>query len=126
MQPHILIIEDNQQLAESLLDILELDAYQLTLKMTGREGLQTALETHPDLIILDIHMPDLNGYQVYQRLQEDAWGKQAKIIVLTASETTENIAKNINLAREYVLFKPEISVTALREAVRERLSTPTA
>jgi two-component system copper resistance phosphate regulon response regulator CusR len=122
MAAHILIIEDNHQLAESLVDILEVDDYTITTEMTGRAGLDTALSTHPDLIILDIHLPDLDGYRIYQRLQQDDWGKKAKILVLTASESLENIAKNINIPVDFVLFKPDISVSDLRTVVKERLS----
>lgn len=99
-----------------------MDDYEVTVTHSGHNGLETALQTHPDLIILDIKMPDMNGYQVYERLQADAWGKQAKVLVLTASESLENIAKNINLPRNYVLFKPEVSVEALREIVATRIT----
>ena len=122
MKKHVLIIEDDHNLADTLEDILIMDVYEVTVTHSGHNGLETALQTHPDLIILDIKMPDMNGYQVYERLQADAWGKQAKVLVLTASESLENIAKNINLPRNYVLFKPEVSVEALREIVATRIT----
>tara|TARA_B100001146_G_C16019682_1_gene364522 strand:- start:25 stop:396 length:372 start_codon:yes stop_codon:yes gene_type:complete len=122
MKKHVLIIEDDHNLADTLEDILIMDDYEVTVTHSGHNGLETALQTHPDLIILDIKMPDMNGYQVYERLQADAWGKQAKVLVLTASESLENIAKNINLPRNYVLFKPEVSVEALREIVATRIT----
>lgn len=121
MKQTLLIIEDNHDLAESLSDILE-EEYVVTVAMSGKEGLEKALTLHPDLIILDIRMPDMNGYQVHQRLQADTWGKDAKILILTASESLENIAKNINLPTKYILFKPEVSVEELRERVRARLA----
>ncbi len=122
MKKHVLIIEDDHNLADTLEDILIMDDYEVTVTHSGQNGLETALQTHPDLIILDVKMPDMNGYQVYERLQADAWGKQAKVLVLTASESLENIAKNINLPRNYVLFKPEVSVEALREIVATRIT----
>jgi CheY-like chemotaxis protein len=123
MKKRILIIEDNHDLAESLVDILEVDDYEVTVKMSGKEGLAAALEIHPDLIILDIHMPGMNGYQVYRHLQRDDWGKGANVMILTASESTETIAKNINIPVEQVLFKPEISVPDLRSEIARRLTS---
>lgn len=122
MSKKILIIEDNHDLADSLIDILSINDYQVTATMSGQEGLETAFRIHPDLIILDIRMPDMNGYQVFQKLQNDDWGKNVKVLVLTASESLENISKNIQLPRKYILFKPEISVKQLRDKVISRLS----
>lgn len=122
MKADILIIEDDRDLADSLSDILSINEYKVTIYHTGKQGLAAALENHPDLIILDIKLPDMNGYQVYEKLQLDTWGKTAKIMVLTASESLDNISKNINLSREYVLFKPEVSVEELRNAIAKRLA----
>lgn len=121
MKERILIIEDNHDLAESLVDILEVDDYEVIVKMSGKEGLACALETHPDLIILDIHMPGMNGYQVYDQLKKDSWGKAANILVLTASESIDTIAKNIDIPKKQVLFKPDISVPTLRAEIAHQL-----
>lgn len=123
MSQHILIIEDDRHLAESISDILSLDDYEVTVTHTGVDGLRTAIESHPDLIILDIKMPDMNGYEVFEKLQLDSWGKNAKVLVLTASESLENIAKNIRLPRHHVLFKPEVSIEELRAKVAERIQS---
>ena len=122
MSNHILIIEDDQVLAASLEDIFEHDAYNVTVCHSGHDGLATALAEQPDLIILDIKMPDMNGYQVYEKLRSDSWGATAKVIVLTASESLDNIAKNIDLPREDILFKPQISVTELQQTIAQKLS----
>jgi two-component system, OmpR family, response regulator len=113
MKPHILVIEDNKHLAESLVDVLSVGGYETHVCGSGREGLDYALQNQPHLIILDIMLPDMSGYNVFHKLRETDWGKTAKIIVLTASESIDNIAKNINLPKELVLFKPEVSVETL-------------
>ena len=122
MASSILIIEDNHHLSDALEDILSLDNYTVTVANSGRDGLEKALELHPDLIILDIKMPDMDGYHVFQKIRQDSWGKKAAVLVLTASESIENISKNIDLPIKYVLFKPEVSVQQIREAVSERLT----
>jgi DNA-binding response OmpR family regulator len=109
----ILIIEDSPYLAESLVDMIKIKGYLPITAPTGKEGVAMALSKKPDLILLDIRLPDIDGYEVFRRIREDDWGKDAKIMVLTASESTENISKNINLPAELILFKPDWSVKDL-------------
>ena len=80
-----------------------------------------AIEHQPDLILLDIRLPDIDGYEVYRRIRENDWGKDSNIMVLTASESTENISKNIDLPTDLILFKPEWSVPDLLERIEEQL-----
>lgn len=117
MKPHILVIEDNIHLAESLTDVLSEGGYEIYVCHSGREGLEYALSKQPELIILDIMLPDISGYVVFHKIRETEWGKAAKILILTASESIENIAKNVNLPKELVLFKPEVSVEVLLKKV---------
>lgn len=106
----VLVIEDSQYLAESLVDALELHGYAALVAASGREGVLKAEGERPDLILLDIRLPDIDGYEVYQQIRKFKWGEKANIIVLTASESIENIAKNINLSTEHILFKPDWSL----------------
>ncbi|MCA9356790.1 response regulator [Candidatus Nomurabacteria bacterium] len=109
----VLIIEDSPYLAESLVDMLTIKEYGAIVAANGRDGVVAALEQQPDLILLDIRLPDIDGYEVYRRIREDKWGAKAKIVVLTASESIENISKNIDLPKDYVLFKPDWSIKDL-------------
>jgi DNA-binding response OmpR family regulator len=120
--PTVLVIEDSSYLADSLIDMLEMHNYNPLHASTGREGVALALDQKPDLILLDIRLLDINGYEVYQRIRETLWGKTARIMVLTASESIENIAKNIDLPNEYVLFKPEWSIQNLIQKIEKRLA----
>jgi len=120
--PTILVIEDSSYLADSLVDMLEMYKYRSLHAASGREGVALAIEHEPDLVLLDIRLPDINGYEVYRQIRATDWGKTARIIVLTASESIENIAKNIDLPREYVLFKPEWSIKNLMHQIEKRLA----
>ena len=119
----ILVIEDSPYLAESLNDMLNMKDYKTIIAPTGRGGVEEALKNHPDLILLDIRLPDIDGYEVFRRIREDKWGAKAKIMVLTASESTENISKNIDLPPEKVLFKPEWSVKDLLDRIHKEISS---
>lgn len=122
-QKTVLVIEDSVYLAESLQDMLEIQDYRALVAPNGAKGIEMALKEKPDLIFLDIRLPDITGYEVFQTIRADEWGKEAKITILTASESIEEISKNIQLPREYVLFKPEWSITALADYVKKRLSS---
>lgn len=113
----VLVIEDSPYLAESLVDMLSIKKIDSIVAPTGRDGARLAIEQKPDLILLDIRLPDIDGYEVYRRIREDAWGGKANIVVLTASESTENISKNIDLPPERVLFKPNWSVKDLLDKI---------
>lgn len=113
----ILIVEDSAFLAESLVDMLAIRNHKAMVAPDGKTGIQLALSKKPDLILLDIRLPDIDGYEVYRKVREDSWGKKANIVVLTASESIENISKNIDLDVDRILFKPEWSMPDLLEKI---------
>jgi DNA-binding response OmpR family regulator len=117
----VLLIEDSAYLAESVKDALEMHGYAAHIALNGEAGVRYALAQHPDLILLDIRLPDTSGYEVYRQIRADDWGKEAKISVLTASESLENIAKNINLPVEHILFKPAKGLAEIIAHVEQRL-----
>lgn len=122
MEPkRVLVVEDSPYLAESLQDMLEMRGFNALIAPNGRDGVAMAIEHKPDLILLDIRLPDISGYEVYKLIRENAWGRTANIVVLTASESTENIAKNIDLPAENVLFKPEWGVKELLAYIEKKL-----
>lgn len=118
----ILIVEDSSYLAESLVDLLQMHGYQTIHAHSGEQGVASAIAHQPDLTLLDIRLPDISGYEVYRRIRETEWGKTAKVMVLTASESVENIAKNIDLPKEHVLFKPDWSMQDLAKRIEQRLA----
>ena len=103
--------------------MISMKGHNATTSPSGVEGVSMAIENKPDLILLDIRLPDIDGYEVYRRIRADKWGSTAKIMVLTASESTENISKNINLPSELILFKPEWSVKDLIEKIEAQINS---
>ena len=123
MENHtVLIVEDSSYLAESLIDMLEMHGYNTIHAHSGEQGVASALAHEPDLVLLDIRLPDISGYEVYRQIRETAWGKKARIMILTASESIENIAKNIDLPLEDVMFKPEWSMQELIKKIQKRIA----
>ncbi|MCA9360557.1 response regulator [Candidatus Nomurabacteria bacterium] len=117
----VLVVEDSPYLAESLADMLNIKGHEAIIAQSGREGVELAIEKKPDLILLDIRLPDIDGYEVYRRIRETDWGKKAKVVVLTASESIDNISKNIDLPKEFILFKPEWAASDLMEKIENVL-----
>ena len=83
-QKMILIIEDEEDTLLFLKDRLEMEGYQVMTANNGQEGLEKARELRPNLILLDVMLPKMNGYQVCQQLKQDANTQTLPIILITA------------------------------------------
>ncbi len=79
----ILIIEDELPMLKALSDKFSLEGFSVLEARNGNEGLNVALETKPDLILLDLLMPIMDGKAMMEKLRQDAWGKKVPIIILT-------------------------------------------
>ncbi|MBI5798672.1 MAG: response regulator, partial [Candidatus Yonathbacteria bacterium] len=91
----ILVVEDEEPMQLVLRDVLKVEGYTVLEAKNGIEGLDHALKKHPDLILLDILMPKMDGLEMLKKLREDAWGKNAPVIVLTNLSDNEDIAKAV-------------------------------
>ena len=85
----ILIIDDNEQITKMLTTFLELKEHKCTIANDGREGLNLIKENRHDVILLDLAMPEFDGYSVIKDLEENNSLKDHKIIVFTASTITQ-------------------------------------
>lgn len=79
----ILIVEDEKSLREALVDFLLLENFIPLEAKNGREGVELALAKRPELILLDVIMPEMGGLEALEKIREDAWGKKVPIIILT-------------------------------------------
>ena len=83
MNKKILIVEDEKVIREALKTRLLEEKFQILEAKDGERGLAVALQEKPDLILLDIIMPVMDGMTMLKYLRKDAWGKKAKVIILT-------------------------------------------
>ncbi len=102
----ILVIEDEPDVREIILDILHEEEYGVTGAENGRIGIQLAIENLPDLIICDIMMPDLDGYDVLKQLRENTVTSTIPFIFLTAKATRSHVRQGMNLGADDYLTKP--------------------
>lgn len=86
----ILIVDDNEQITKMLTTFLELKDHKCTVANDGKEGLELIKENRHDVVLLDLAMPEFDGYSVIQDLEESNTLKDHKIIVFTASTITQD------------------------------------
>ena len=102
--PSILIIEDDPALLRGLRDNFESQAYRVHLARDGREGLSAALANPPDLLLLDIMLPKMNGYEICRAVR--AKQLEMPIIMLTAKGQEEDIIRGLELGADDYVTKP--------------------
>lgn len=87
--PHILVIDDDHLTLRLVKQMLQRHGYQVSTAINGAEGLELARELRPDLVILDMMMPVIDGYEVYRRLKSDAQTADISILILSAIPSTD-------------------------------------
>lgn len=114
----ILLVEDNPDLAEAIAYNLELDGYDVRTAENGERAVEEANAIRPDLIILDIMLPGLNGFQVLERLRND--GLRAPVLILTARGEEADKVRGFKLDADQYVTKP-VGLVELLERVRTLL-----
>jgi CheY-like chemotaxis protein len=117
----ILVADDKATGRELVRTVLESSGYTVIEAENGLEALRCAREVHPDLIILDIHMPGRDGFQVIQELRQDPAFAPTPIVALTASAMQGDRERAIASGFTGYLTKP-IRLSALREEVARLLA----
>jgi PAS domain S-box-containing protein len=120
----ILVVDDNADSATSLAMLLKFKGYETRTAQDGAEGMQRAAEFQPDLILLDIGMPKINGYEVCRRIREESWGKPIRIVALTGWGQDEDKRRSAEAGFNGHLVKP-VEPAALDRLLTE-LEAPTA
>lgn len=116
----ILLIEDNKDVCENTADILELSNYEVATAENGKIGVDKVRAVKPDLILCDIMMPVMDGYEVLEELSKDHETARIPFIFLTAKVDKSDFRKGMNLGADDYLTKP-FEEHELLEAVTSRL-----
>ncbi len=120
----ILLIEDNASLRRNIAQILEIEGYRMRSAADGASGLELLRAEKPDLILCDIMMPGLDGYEVLARVRSDAATASLPFIFLTAKGDMPDLRRGMSLGADDYLAKP-VDSTELLDAVRTRLQRHT-
>lgn len=118
------VVEDDASLLKVLVDKLKREGFEVLEAQDGKKGLDIALRERPDLILLDIVMPVMDGWTMLRKLREEnPWGKNVPVIVLTnlTSDDDVQLANIVKLEPSYFLVKSDWKIEDLVTKVRERL-----
>ena len=102
----ILLIDDEVPLLEVMKANLEIEGYNVVTEMSGETGLVSAFVEEPDVIILDIMIPDVDGWEICERLRSDTRTKYVPIIMLTALDEAHHVVKGFECGADDYLAKP--------------------
>jgi DNA-binding response OmpR family regulator len=102
----ILIVDDELSILVPIKFLLEKNNFDVELAQSGKDALESIAQSKPDLILLDIMLPDLDGYEIYQMIREKPEWDDIKVIYLTARSRDVDIAKGLNLGVDAYITKP--------------------
>ncbi|WP_044397447.1 response regulator [Lacinutrix sp. Hel_I_90] len=106
MKPSILIIEDNEQNMYMLSYLLESSNYKVIKAYNGVDGLRLAHENHPEIILIDIQLPDMDGYEICNKLRHNGLPKNTTIIAVTSYAMGGDKEKAMEAGADGYLEKP--------------------
>ncbi len=118
----ILLVEDEKELADVISAQLEENDFEVEVAHDGMEGLEKALDLHPDLILLDIIMPKMDGMTMLKKLRKDPWGAGVKVILLTNLNDNERVAEAVEQHSYDYLVKADWNIKDVVKLVREKIS----
>jgi len=123
MSPHILIVDDEPNIVMSLEFLMRKNGYRVSIARNGTEALAAIDETAFGVILLDIMMPDVDGYQVCRHLRQRPDRATTRVIMLSAKSKEADVQKGYEAGADLYLPKP-FSTRQLMEKVKELLATP--
>lgn len=121
MAKKILIVEDEESLLKVLADKFKIEGFEVLSAQNGFEGLAMAFKEKPDLILLDIIMPKMDGLSMLKELRKDESGKNIKVIMLTNLSGEENMADAITNGSFEYLIKSDWKIEDLVKRVKEKI-----
>jgi len=102
----VLIVDDELSILVPLKFLLEKNNYRVDLAQSGKDALDMITQSKPDLVLLDIMLPDLDGYEIFQMIREHSEWDDIKVIYLSAKNRDVDIAKGLNLGVDAYVTKP--------------------
>ncbi|MDP2671474.1 MAG: response regulator [bacterium] len=114
----VLLIEDEKEVLELYKLKLTLDDYTVFTAESGQEGLDKALKEKPDLIYLDIKMPEMDGFEVLQHLRAEEATKDIPVVILSNFDEQDMIEKGLTLGANEYLIKSQFSPEQISSKVK--------
>ncbi|MCA9355876.1 response regulator [Candidatus Kaiserbacteria bacterium] len=123
MDKHILIVEDEPDIREAISEAITESGFRVSIAENGSVGLRVAIKEKPDLILLDIIMPIMDGHEMLKKLRQDPWGKSVKVVMLTSMDDINNIGSAHEGKITDYIIKAHSSLDEIVKKVREVIFT---
>jgi len=119
--PKIAIIEDDPAISQMYRFKFEADGYEVETAENGKLGLELAKSMKPDIILLDLMMPEMNGDEMLGLMRKTTWGKDIKVVILTNKGEQEIPAEVKTLGVSAVILKADMTPRQVAEIVQKHL-----
>jgi two-component system alkaline phosphatase synthesis response regulator PhoP len=126
VKPNILFVEDDLSLQKSIAYILEQEGFNVVCTRTGEEAIELAKKLIPDLMLLDLVLPGMDGFSVCERLKKDHMTEKIFIIMLTGKGMVRDVVKGLKLyADDYITkpFEPKILIARIHAVLRRKIKS---
>jgi DNA-binding response OmpR family regulator len=110
----LLVVDDDKDIVETLQKRLRQEGYEVVVAFDGEEALNKVKEDNPDIILLDLILPKLNGFEVLKEIREKYKDKWRPVIIISAATDLETVKKSYNLEADHYLTKPCTMENVLR------------
>ena len=117
----ILIVDDESSLRNVLKDKMIHEGFAALTANNGEEGLKVGIKEKPDLILLDVIMPKINGIEMLKKLREDDWGKTVPVLLLSNDDDPEHIRETLKDNATDYLIKSDWGLEDIIKKIRETL-----
>ena len=104
--PKILVVDDEPNIVQTLQDRLEMNDYRVVTACNGKDGLEKAISEKPDIVLLDVIMPVMDGHEMLEHLRKTEEGRDISVIMLTARSQNNDIARATACGIEDYIVKP--------------------
>ena len=118
----ILVVDDDVDIRETLGEVLRIEGYSVLLAANGTDALELAKKERPDLILLDLMMPDMDGVAVLKELRKDNWGRHARVIFLTARDDVESVTSAMEAGGNDYMMKSNWKIENIIAKVRQNVT----
>ncbi len=120
LRQRVLVVDDDEHIQKSLSQYLEMEDFDVDVASSGPQALEQARRQTPDLVLLDIMMPEMDGFEVVERLRQQPSTQHVPIILLTARGQDTDVIKGYHMGVSSYLTKP-FNLDELVDTIREVL-----
>jgi DNA-binding response OmpR family regulator len=121
----ILIVDDEPNILMSLDFLMRKEGYEVFVARNGTEALESLAQNQPDLVLLDIMMPDVDGYEICKQIKQNPELENCKVVFISAKSKESDIQKGYEIGADFYLTKPFSNKTIVAK-VKELLSPITS